>query len=144
MMSRLEAAIIAAAIRLFARQGYRQTTIKEIAASARTTSASIHCAFGGKDHLFAQALTTAVAVIVDPQAFIHDFLDYQINLLQEAGKLVMQALTSRNKEWRRIVLAALARTSLSPELPGKHQAPADPKSATHLRVVEFTEFRRSR
>ena len=142
MTSRLEAAIIAAAIRLFARQGYRQATLKEIAASAGATSASINCIFGGKSQLFAEALTSAVGTIVDPQSRIHD-LDYQTNSLQDAGRLVRQALTSQNKQWRRIVLSALARTSLLSDL-GKHQATADPKPSTKLRVVEFTEFRRSR
>ena len=62
-------ALIAAAMRLFGRQGFDGTSIRQIAGEAGTNSASIAYHFGGKDGLrvaCAQTIATRMSAVLEP------------------------------------------------------------------------------
>ena len=61
MRPKIEAKILAAALRLFAANGYDRTTIRDIARAAGVPSASIYLKFGSKRDLHKEALYVSSA-----------------------------------------------------------------------------------
>ena len=82
MKSEARTDVLAAAIMLFARDGYAETTVSAIAARAGTTSSFIYRTFGGKRNLYQEALHTAVVNVRTPGR--------SSSLLQPSAFLVVQ------------------------------------------------------
>src|SRR3989338_5497757 len=57
--------LLGAALRLFVSQGYRSTTLEQIAAAARLTKGAVYFYFGSKEKILLELLTRVEPVIVD-------------------------------------------------------------------------------
>lgn len=57
--------LLGAALRLFVSQGYRSTTLEQIAAAARLTKGAVYFYFGSKEKILLELLTRVEPIIVD-------------------------------------------------------------------------------
>jgi AcrR family transcriptional regulator len=151
----LETRVLAAAIAVIARRGFSRATVNAIAAGAKMTSAAISRSFGRRDHLLEEALRRAIDNVLDPQGSLQSMADtLQLGrtlplirkwsydaLERDSGSAVMQALASRQSPWRRIALDAL-RKAFAKADSARDRAASEHSAETHLRVIEFSDFRR--
>jgi TetR/AcrR family transcriptional regulator, upper aerobic nicotinate degradation pathway regulator len=108
-------AILEAAFRLFAEQGYTGISIKDIAAASRINSALIYYYFASKDHLFIEVLKYAVRRASarrhglggsrdDPVSEINLWFDTNEKLAKPLGQMLRLMLDYRaSRIWARSV-----------------------------------------
>ncbi|KHL00831.1 TetR/AcrR family transcriptional regulator [Sinomonas humi] len=100
------AAIVAAATRLFAEDGYDGVSLRQIAREAGVDAALVHHYFDGKDDLFA----ASVALPIDPEALLAD-IDEQAPA--ERGRFVARVIVRLWEGPQRHALAAFFRSTIS-------------------------------
>lgn len=99
------AAILAAAAARFTERGFRDTTMRAVAADAGVDSALVHYFFGTKEQLFAQAM----AVPIDPSVFLPPLLEPGVAGLGE--RLVDALLTLFDQAGPTNPIVALVRSA---------------------------------
>jgi AcrR family transcriptional regulator len=85
----IRAALVAAAAELFATQGFRTTTVDQIAEAAGVTTGAVYSNFGGKEDLLFAALESH-SVMAD----LAPFLDDSLSPAQQLGAFVARLTTS--------------------------------------------------
>jgi AcrR family transcriptional regulator len=111
------AAILASALRAFARHGYDGVGVRDIARDAGVTAMLINRYFGSKEQLFAEAVDAAFAppafIGDDPDALAHDAAHNLIALTapdaEELGRFPIMLRSVSNPRAAKIVRDALAR-----------------------------------
>lgn len=100
------AAIVRAATRLFAEDGYDGVSLRQIAREAGVDAALVHHYFDGKEELFA----ASVALPINPEALLSG-IDEQA--LAERGRFVARAIVRLWEGPQRHALAAFFRSTIS-------------------------------
>lgn len=100
------AAILTAATRLFAEDGYDGVSLRQIAREAGVDAALVHHYFNGKEELFA----ASVALPIDPDVLLAG-IDEQA--LSERGRFVARAIVRLWEGPQRHALAAFLRSTIS-------------------------------
>jgi TetR/AcrR family transcriptional repressor of mexJK operon len=110
---RKRAAILQAATTLFLRNGYRGTSMDEIAALAGVSKQTVYKHFADKERLFAEIVISTVDEVAGP---IHDEVlrledsgDVEADLRGLARQLLRQVMQPRILQLRRLVIAEAGR-----------------------------------
>jgi TetR/AcrR family transcriptional regulator, mexJK operon transcriptional repressor len=111
--ARKRSAILEAARTAFLRNGYRGTSMDEVAALARVSKQTVYKHFADKESLFAEIVTTAVDEAADP---VHDAVlrledtgDIEADLRGLARQLLARVMQPRILQLRRLVIGEAAR-----------------------------------
>src|SRR5215218_4663662 len=111
--ARKRAAILDAATMLFLRNGYRGTSMDEIAALARVSKQTVYKAFSDKQRLFSAIVTSAVEQAAVPvHAEVHrleDTGDLEADLRRVARQLLSRVMQPRLLQLRRLVIGEAGR-----------------------------------
>jgi TetR/AcrR family transcriptional regulator, mexJK operon transcriptional repressor len=106
-------AILEAAAALFLRNGYRGTSMDEIAALARASKQTVYKQFADKERLFSEIVTATVREISDP---VHDEVrrledtgDVEADLRGLARRLLTRVMQPRILQLRRLVIGEAGR-----------------------------------
>jgi AcrR family transcriptional regulator len=106
-------AILEAAATLFLRNGYRGTSMDEVAAKAGVSKQTVYKHFADKQRLFAEIVTSAVAEAGDPVhaavLALEDTGDIEADLRGLARELLTLAMQSRILQLRRLVIGEAGR-----------------------------------
>jgi AcrR family transcriptional regulator len=111
--ARKRAAILAAATTLFLRNGYRGTSMDEIAALAAVSKQTVYKHFADKERLFSEIVTGTVKDVSDP---VHDEVrrledtgDVAADLRGLAQRLLERVMQPRILQLRRLVIGEAGR-----------------------------------
>jgi TetR/AcrR family transcriptional regulator, mexJK operon transcriptional repressor len=111
--ARKRRAILDAATSVFLRQGYRGTSMDEIAALAGVSKQTVYKHFADKEHLFIEIVTSTVNEISDP---VHDEVlnlrdsgDVESDLCDLARRQLARVMQPRLLELRRLVIGEASR-----------------------------------
>jgi AcrR family transcriptional regulator len=111
--ARKRRAILEAGTTLFLRNGYRGTSMDEIAALAGVSKQTVYKHFADKESLFSEIVTTTVEEVAEP---IHDEVlelqdsgDVEADLRDLARQLLGQVMQPRILQLRRLVIGEAAR-----------------------------------
>jgi AcrR family transcriptional regulator len=106
-------AIVDAAMTVFLRNGYRGTSMDEVAALAAVSKQTIYKHFAGKESLFSVIVTGAVTEVSDP---VHDEVrkledsgDVEADLRRLARELLRMVMQPRILQLRRLVIGEAGR-----------------------------------
>jgi TetR/AcrR family transcriptional regulator, mexJK operon transcriptional repressor len=111
--ARKRAAIREAAAAVFLRNGYRGTSIDEIAALAQVSKQTVYKHFADKHHLFSEIVTSAVDEAADPVHAdvlkLQDSGDVEADLRGVARQLLARVMQPRILQLRRLVIGEAGR-----------------------------------
>jgi TetR/AcrR family transcriptional regulator, mexJK operon transcriptional repressor len=111
--TRKRAAILEAGTTLFLRNGYRGTSMDEIAALARVSKQTVYKAFSDKESLFSEIVSSAVREAADPVYAevleLEDTGDVEGDLRRFARRLLGRVMQPRLLELRRLVIGEAGR-----------------------------------
>jgi TetR/AcrR family transcriptional regulator, mexJK operon transcriptional repressor len=111
--ARKRAAILEAAATVFLRNGYRGTSMDEIAALARVSKQTVYAHFADKERLFSDIVTNAVNEAADPVYAdvleLQDTGDLEADLRRFARQLLARVMQPRILQLRRLVIGEAAR-----------------------------------
>jgi AcrR family transcriptional regulator len=111
--ARKRADILEAGTTLFLRNGYRGTSMDEIAALARVSKQTVYKAFSDKERLFSEIVTAAVDQAAGPvHAEVHrleDTGDLEADLRRVARQLLGRVMRPRLLQLRRLVIGEAGR-----------------------------------
>jgi TetR/AcrR family transcriptional regulator, mexJK operon transcriptional repressor len=111
--TRKRTAILEAGSTLFLRNGYRGTSMDEIAALARVSKQTVYKAFSDKESLFSEIVTSAVDQAADPVYAevleLEDTGDIEADLRRFARQLLNRVMQPRILQLRRLVIGEAAR-----------------------------------
>ncbi len=106
-------AILDAATTLFLRNGYRGTSMDEIAALASVSKQTVYKAFADKETLFSEIVTGAVGEAADPVHAevleLEDTGDIEADLRRLARQLLARVMQPRILQLRRLVIGEAGR-----------------------------------
>jgi TetR/AcrR family transcriptional regulator, mexJK operon transcriptional repressor len=106
-------AIVEAATEVFLRNGYRGTSMDEIAALAGVSKQTVYKAFADKESLFAEIVVRAVAEAADPVHAevlkLEDSGDTEADLRRLARQLLGRVMQPRILQLRRLVIGEAER-----------------------------------
>jgi TetR/AcrR family transcriptional regulator, mexJK operon transcriptional repressor len=112
-IARSRAVIVAAATRHFQRVGYVGASVDDIAAEARVSKRTIYNIFGGKEQLFRETLTEAIAVAeefaVKAASVLADTQDVEADLREIARTFARAVLGGPVVGLRRLVIGEAER-----------------------------------
>src|SRR5215218_10954677 len=110
---RKRAAILQAATTLFLRNGYRGTSMDEIAALAGVSKQTVYKHFADKERLFTEIVTTTVDEAGEPVysevADLGDSRDVEADLREVARRQLAQVVQPRLMQLRRLVIGEVGR-----------------------------------
>src|SRR5919108_4233143 len=130
--TRKRTAILEAATALFLRNGYRGTSMDEIAALARVSKQTVYKAFSDKERLFSEIVISAVNEPADPVydevLELEDSGDVETDLRGLARQLLVRVMQPRILQLRRLVIGEAGGVSplggpLFQKSPGGKNAP---------------------
>jgi AcrR family transcriptional regulator len=107
--ARKHAAILDAATTLFLRNGYRGTSMDEIAAAARVSKQTVYKHFADKESLFTEIVVTTVEEIAEPVHREVHALQAGDDLHALARQLVRKVMQPRILQLRRLVIGEAGR-----------------------------------
>jgi len=111
--ARKRRAIVDAATTLFLRQGYRGTSMDEIAALAAVSKQTVYKHFADKESLFSEIVVATVSEISDPVheevRKLEDSDDVEADLRRLARKLLRMVIQPRILQLRRLVIGEAGR-----------------------------------
>jgi TetR/AcrR family transcriptional regulator, mexJK operon transcriptional repressor len=111
--ARKRRAILEAGTTLFLRNGYRGTSMDEIAALARVSKQTVYKAFAHKESLFAEIVTRAVEEAADPVYAevlkLEDSGDIEADLRRLARRLLRSVMQPQILQLRRLVIGEAGR-----------------------------------
>jgi TetR/AcrR family transcriptional repressor of mexJK operon len=111
--TRKRTAILEAGSTLFLRNGYRGTSMDEIAALARVSKQTVYKAFSDKESLFSEIVTSAVDQAADPVYAevleLEDTGDIEADLRRFARQLLDRVMQPRILQLRRLVIGEAGR-----------------------------------
>src|SRR5919109_2649313 len=111
--TRKRRAILEAATALFLRNGYRGTSMDEIAALARVSKQTVYKAFSDKERLFSEIVISAVNEAADPVydevLELEDSGDVETDLRGLARQLLVRVMQPRILQLRRLVIGEAGR-----------------------------------
>lgn len=111
--TRKRMAIVEAGTTLFLRNGYRGTSMDEIAALARVSKQTVYKAFSDKESLFSEIVTSAVDQAADPVYAevlkLEDTGDIEADLRRFARQLLSRVMQPRILQLRRLVIGEAGR-----------------------------------
>jgi TetR/AcrR family transcriptional repressor of mexJK operon len=111
--ARKHAAILDAGTTLFLRNGYRGTSMDEIAALAAVSKQTVYKHFADKESLFAEIVTGTVKEVSDPVhaevLALEDSGDVEADLRGLARRLLARVMQPRILQLRRLVIGEAAR-----------------------------------
>lgn len=111
--TRKHRAILEAATTLFLRNGYRGTSMDEIAALARVSKQTVYKAFSDKERLFSEIVTSAVEEAADPvyaEALkLEATGEIEADLRRFARRLLGRVMQPRILQLRRLVIGEAGR-----------------------------------
>jgi AcrR family transcriptional regulator len=111
--ARKQRAILDAAATLFLRNGYRGTSMDEIAALASVSKQTVYKHFADKESLFAEIVTSAVGEASDPVHAevlkLEDSGDLEADLRGLARQLIERVMRPRILQLRRLVIGEAGR-----------------------------------
>ena len=111
--ARKRAAILDAATTLFLRNGYRGTSMDEIAALAAVSKQTVYKQFADKERLFSEIVTSTVDDVAQPihreVLGLQDTGDIEADLRELARQLLRKVMQPRILQLRRLVIAEAAR-----------------------------------
>jgi len=111
--ARKRRAILEAATALFLRNGYRGTSMDEIAARAGVSKQTVYKAFSDKESLFSEIVTSAVEEAGDPVYTevleLEDIGDLEADLRALARRMIGRVMQPRILQLRRLVIGEAGR-----------------------------------
>jgi TetR/AcrR family transcriptional repressor of mexJK operon len=111
--ARKRAAILEAAATVFLRNGYRGTSMDEIAALAQVSKQTVYKHFADKERLFSEIVTNAVNAAADPVyadvLTLQDTGDIEADLRGFARQLLARVMQPRILQLRRLVIGEAGR-----------------------------------
>lgn len=107
--------LVVAAAKVFARRGYHQATVEEIAAEAGFSTGAVYSNFEGKEELFLSLADRQVADRVDEIRAVADAAESKGNAGEEAAEQ-FRALLERDPDWPLLFYEFWSLSVRNPEL----------------------------
>lgn len=130
---RTREAILSAAKKLFAQQGYERTTVRDVAERARIDPAMVIRYFGSKDGLFAQAASIDLELpspsAIDPNDVGRTLIEHFLEIWEGAGSKQAMAVLLRSAASNPFAATKMREAFLAQVMPFI-EAIGDPASAT--------------